>query len=163
MAITAQWTPALDAILCEGYPTWSRGRMQAALNAASPDGRTHSWPAIVKRAAPLGLDRVEDARRPASPKPDPVAKQPEPIRSPVVSEPSYGYRATATAHRVGLITVEEDRDAHARLVARQDQAKALLRRNTDPAVVRLNTRLPMREVYRLVGVVRDEKRAGGRA
>lgn len=53
--------------------------------------------------------------------------------------------------------------AHAKRIAKLERAREMLRRKKDPSSVGEATGLPMREVFRLVGEVREEARAMRRA
>jgi hypothetical protein len=137
------WTEERLALLDAEYASaWDLGDLLvkvAALLGPPPA----SVDSMAKIARARGLSRrppapeADAAREAAPPAPAPAPAEPEPPPAPVAPEIS-----------------------HTKLLERQEKARGLLRRGVEPAIVRMQCApIELREVFRLAGEVRDEKRA----
>jgi hypothetical protein len=144
------WTPERVAMLREHYPQHGSAILDA-LNSL-PGRPIKNREALICQASLLGVKLDPEAHRNlvsramlthfgAAP-PPPVVITAEPPPPPADPEPPP------------LTAAESAALADARLAARHDKARAMLRRKTEPAIVATHTKLPLREVFRLVGEMR---------
>jgi hypothetical protein len=137
------WTEERLALLDAEYASaWDLGDLLVKV-AALPGPPPASVDSMAKIARARGLSRrppapeADAAREAAPPAPAPAPAEPEPPPAPVAPEIS-----------------------HTKLLERQEKARGLLRRGVEPAIVRMQCApIELREVFRLAGEVRDEKRA----
>lgn len=172
--IWKRWTPEQDAILREGYATWPKDRLRFAIKALAPCFAC-SWDAITSHARTLGLTRnaksAAKAKKPgkpvvvkkvAAPMAPPPAADPEPEQKPFIIATQrngmslFNHQGEADFRIIGP---GEDDTPHLKLVAAQEKARALLRQGKDVSFVAMQCRIQMREVFRLQGEVRRERRA----
>jgi hypothetical protein len=158
------WSDAERTYLRQNY---TRLPIAAVIAGLAKIGQKRSKNAIYKAAKDLGMTRpptTPPQPRPATTWRTPAkASMPEP-RAPAAMEFRPGAPAMPQVRPLvdprDLAPNEADL-AHAKVVSAQDRARELLWKGREPSEVASAVRLPMREVFRLVGEVREIRRAGG--
>jgi hypothetical protein len=139
------WTEERLALLDAEYASaWDLGDLLAKV-AALPGPPPASVDSMGKIARERGL-----SRRPPAPGADAAREAAPPAPAP----------AAAGADWDAEVAPVDPEISHTRLLERQEKARGLLRRGVAPAIVKMQCApIELREVFRLAGEVRDEKRA----
>jgi hypothetical protein len=139
------WTEERLALLDAEYASaWDLGDLLVKV-AALPGPPPASVDSMAKIARARGL-----SRRPPAPEADAAREAAPPAPAP----------AAAGADWDAEVAPVDPEISHTRLLERQEKARGLLRRGVAPAIVKMQCApIELREVFRLAGEVRDEKRA----
>jgi hypothetical protein len=170
MRFQISWTDRIDATIRQFYSTATKEIMTSKVISAGAHPMV-SWDQIRRRASALKVGRLAFRN---APKGSEAAKQrrskvvrsavkltPQVEPAPFIVAPnpqgvSLFNRQACTEFRI--IEPGEADTAHEKHVAALNEAWSLLWRDDEPYEVARRCRLPLREVYRLVGEVREAKR-----
>jgi hypothetical protein len=166
-----EWTPEQDEFLRINYEGMPMPELLAGLaergssrTSSSVHGHAFRMKLSRPRSAPPIPKKKEKVARPKAVKPvkklQPVVKAPKPVKQPVqrvVQAPK------APPVVLQTIVADEHDPVQAKVSRSLDQARAMLFRGSAPGAVAEATRLPMREVFRLVGEVREMRRSASRS